>query len=209
MSQFTLLWDNTKLLLNSNNINQRALYRYRLVGGAFISTGFSPSNDLATSVNTVDSGVLDNNKVVQFKITELCTASGPTDNDNGIQEGIEFEAITPTLTQTETTGTIVVPLASTDITKVRITLRKSSDNTIVSVNVVNNLANAATYVQTGLVGSTAFYWQIELFATVNNVEMVSSSTLYYGTIYSPYPFTTNAPSVCDPVTSVVVSSIEI
>lgn len=203
MAQFTLSWNNADILANVNVINVRALYRYKTLGGAFVSAGFTPANDMATSVITADTPILDNNKVVEIKVQSICTTNGPTDNDNGIQEAIEFACIVPTVTKTETTGTIVVDTTGLDITKVRFTLRKASDNTIVgSAITANVVANEATTVKTDLVGATNYYWQTELYATVNNVEVKSA-------ICSPYPFTTDTPLICDPLTDFTISSIEI
>lgn len=209
MSQFTLIWNNIALLSSPNALTQAAEYRYRLVGGAYIATGFSPDNPLANSVSTTDSPTLDDNKVVQFKIQTLCTAGGPTDNDNGVQEGINFIEIIPTITKTTTTANISINATGTDITKARFTLRKSSDNSIVDQTIVNNISNTLVRPVTGLTYSTNYYWEVEFYANVNSVEVISSSSIYNGTAFSPYPFTTNAPAVCDPVTSVIVSSVEV
>lgn len=208
--QFTLIWDNSAVLASSNATGQRALYRYKTVGGAFISIGFTPTNDLAKSVSTVDSPVLDDNKVIQFETASLCTSGGPTPNDNGIQEVIEFAAITPVITKDDVSSTITLITTGLDITKAKFTLRKSSDNTIVGTPVVVNVvSSSAATISTGLVYSTNYYWQVELYAIVNSVEVISSNFSYIGSAFSPYPFTTNAPAVCNPVTSVTVTSIEI
>lgn len=210
MAQFTLQWDNTDVLANSNAIAQRALYRQRSIGDPFISAGFFPANDLAKSVNAALSPVLLNNIVYQFKVQSICTQNGPTDNDNGFQEGINFACITPVITKTETTSNITLNVAGLDITKARFTLRKASDNSIAfGVFTSNNVLDSISGDAIGLTSATNYYWQIELFANVNNVEVVSSHSDYLGQACSPYPFTTNAPVVCDPVISATVDSIEI
>jgi hypothetical protein len=203
MAQFTLSWNNADVVASSNVINSRALYRYKTVGGVFVNTGFTPSNDLSKTVITVDSPVLDDNKIVEFKVQSICTVNGPTDNDNGIKELIGFLCIVPTITKTETTGTIVISTVGLDITKVKFTLRKASDDTIVGTpTTVNVVASSASDTKTGLVGATNYYWQTELYATVSNVEVKSQ-------ICSPYPFTTDTPPVCDPLTNFTITSIEI
>lgn len=208
MSQFTLIWT---VVTNVNTIGQRASYRYRLTGGAFDSAGFTPNNDLSPSTTTVDSPVLGENKVIQFKISTLCTSGGPTDNDNGLQEVIEFAEIVPTIGKTENSSNISINISGTDITKARFTLRKSSDNTSVgTANVVNKSGNTISDSRIGLTSSTNYYWQIELYATVKTTEVKSSDIDYVGVPFSPYPFTTDAPSICPTVTNITsVSSIEI
>lgn len=203
MSQFTFSWSNTSILASSNVINSRALYRYKAIGGPYISVGFTPANDLNKAITTVDSPVLDDNKVIQCKVQSICTVNGPTDNDNGIQEVIGFACIIPTLTKTENTATILINATGLDITKIKFTLRKSSDNTIVgTATTVNVVAGLASNTKTGLTSSENYYWQTELYAIVNNIEVKSD-------VCSPYPFTTDAPAVCDPLTDFTITSIEI
>lgn len=209
MSQFTLIWNNSALLVSSNALTQTAEYRYRLVGGAYISTGFSPTNPLAKAATTTDSPTLDDNKVIQFKIQTDCTTGGPSDNDNGLQEVINFIEIIPTITKTDTTANITIDATGTDITKARLTLRKASDNSIVDQIIVNKVSNNIIRPITGLSYSTNYYWQVEFYANVNSIEVLSSAPSYNGVVFSPYPFTTNAPAVCDPVTSVTVTSVEV
>jgi len=62
---------------------------------------------------------------------------------------------------------------------------------------------------TGLTENTNYYLQIELYATVNTVEVISSGGAYLGIPCSPYPFTTNPLPVCASVTSISVDSIEL
>lgn len=210
MSQFTLEWITDDIVNNTNCLTQTAMYRYRLVGGAYISAGFNPSNPLAKSVSTTDSPILDNNKVIQFRIETECAASGPSYNDDGVEENIEFAEIIPTVSKTENTATASLDVTGTDITKAKFTLRKASDNSIVGIpTIVNRVNDAISFSQSSLSSNTNYYWQIELYATVNNVELVSSNSDYIGTAFSPYPFSTDAPAVCNPVTSLTVTSIEV
>lgn len=203
MAQFTLSWDNTDILLIPNVLEIRTGYRYKAVGGAYITDGFTPDNNLPTSATTSDSPSLDDNKVIEFIVQSICEENGPTDNDNGVQEVIGFACIVPTVTKTETTGTIVVDTTDLDITKIKFTLRKASDNTIVgTATTVNVVSGSATTTKTGLTESTNYYWQTELYATVNNVEVKNE-------ICSPYPFTTDTTPVCDPITDFTITSIEI
>jgi len=203
MAQFTLIWNSDSLATNANATSQNALYRYRLVGGSYISAGFTPSNPLGISATTSDSPVLDTNKVIQFKVQAICTANGPTDNDNGVVEVIEFAAIVPTITKDTDSSDIVLNVTGFDITKAKFTLRKASDNSIVGTpTIVNKSGSSISFSQSSLSYSTNYYWQVELYATVNSIDTVSE-------VFSPYPFTTDAPAVCDPVTAMTITSIEV
>ena len=211
MAQFTLTWNNAAILSNPNSIGQRALYRVKSVGGSFLSTGFTPANDLLTSVTSVLSPTLDENSVHEFKIQGLCTVNGPTDNDNGIKEIISFTCIVPTLVNSITTASASINVANTDISKARFTLRKSSDNSILFGPVI--IARVGDSIEsgnaTGLTASTNYYWQIELYSTVQGLEVISSNSEYLGAVCGPYLFMTDAQPVCNPVTSLTVNSIEI
>lgn len=203
MAQFTLIWNSIDLQTSTNSLAQRVLYRYKTVGGGFISTGFSLPNDLAITINTVESPILDNNKVIEFKVQNICTENGPTDNDNGIQEVIALVCLVPVLTKTTTTGTISIDLTGLDIIKVKFTLKKASDNTIVGTPIiVNKTSNSAGTSATGLTSNTNYYWQTQLYSVVNNVEVISE-------VCSPHSFTTDPIAVCDPITAITVTSIEI
>jgi hypothetical protein len=209
MAQFVLTWDNTAVLANSNATAQRALYRVKSVGGAFSSTGFTPTNDLAKSATTSTSPVLSSNIVYEFKVQAICTENGPTDNDNGIVEKISFQCIVPDTEVTATTSNISIDVTGLDITKAKFTLKKSSDNSVVYTGTINRVGDSVSTTATGLTGSTNYYWQVELYATVNSIDVVSSGGSFLGAACGPYPITTSAPPVCNPVTSVDVSSIEI
>ncbi len=211
MAQITLEWENDNVLDNPNIISQRASYRPRTAGGSFLTAGFTPPNDMDKTVVTADTpNTLSDNVVYEVKVEAICTVNGPTINDNGIQEFINFACITPTLTKTSTTGSISLNVTGLDITKARFTLRKSSDNSIITPpTIIPKLGTTIALGVVGLVGSTSYYWQVELYATVNNTEVLSSTTDYLGTICSPYPFTTDAPPVCSPITAVTVTSIQV
>lgn len=209
MSTFTLTWDNSSVLANSNAIGQRVSFRPKLTGGEWITIGFTPDNDLATSVNSVVSDDLPDNVIYEFKVETLCTANGPTINDNGVIEMIAFDCITPDVSATETTASINISTGM-DITKARLTLRKASDNSIVSGPTdIDNEGTGIIHTVEGLTPGTNYYWQVELFTILNNIEVISSSSTFMGSVCSPYPITTPDLPSCDPVTSMDVSSIEI
>lgn len=207
MAQFTLSWDNSNVLANTNATAQRALYRKKSVGGAYSSVGFTPANDLAKAVDTVDSPVLDDNCVYEFKVQTICTVNGPTDNDNGVQEHIIFACIEPTVTEEVDGGNkqskASLDVSGTDITKARFTLRKASDNTVITgPTIVNRVADAIELTSGNLVEGETYYWQIELYATVDGVEVKSSDSNQLGVPCSPYEITI---SVDDCVAATITS----
>lgn len=211
MAQFTLNWINTAVLASANATGQRASYRKKSVGDPWITAGFSPANDLTTADVTADSpNSLDENCVYEFKVECLCEEGGPTINDNGIEEGIVFECLVPNTSQSETGASISLDVTGLDITKGRFTLRLAADNSIVSAaTIVNRIGDTITRTVTGLTSGTNYYWQFELYATVNALEVISSSPSYLGSVCSPYPFNTEESEVCDAVESLDVSSVEI
>lgn len=198
MATFTLNWNNSLVLANGNAINQRAYYRIKTVGGSFLTTGFTPTNDMATSiVSATHTGT--GNKIYEFKIAAVCTAGGPTDNDNGIVEQIVFECITPTsLIATETTTTIVVNFTGTDITKVKWSIRKQGDNSLVQT-ATTIVSGSTSHTFTGLTANTAYYVTIEYYTTINSTEVISSNSHYLNAVcggnVSGYQITTDAAEV--------------
>ena len=210
MAQFTLSWNNTAVNANPNATAQTALYRGKTAGGAFSSMGFTPSNNMAKSVNSALSPVVSNNIVYEFKVQSVCSVNGPTDNDNGLQEAMQFECILPTLTKSETTATATISVTGLDITRALFTLRRASDNVLISgATQVDRIGNSIAHTVTGLTGNVGYYWQIELIALVKGVQSISSDVVNLGAPCGPYAVTTDAPAVCNPITAITVSSIEI
>lgn len=204
MSTFTLNWNNSLVLANVNAINQRAYYRIKTVGGSFLTTGFTPSNDMSTAVVSATlTGTA--NKIYEFKIAAVCTSGGPTYNDNGIVEQIVFQCITPTsLVATQTTATIVVNFSSTDITKAKWSIRKQGDNSLVQA-VITTVSGSTSHIFTGLTSNTAYYVTVEYYTTINGSEVISSSSSYLNSIcggnVSGYQITTSATDVANLVFS--------
>lgn len=218
MAQFTLSWDNGNILTNENALSQRASYRPRTGDGPWITTGFDPTNDMEKEITEADSpDTLNDNIVYQFKIEAICTTGGPTINDNGVREAINFVCITPTITHTYKYGDIELDVSNTDITKATITLRKGSNNALIDIATVDRVGDSI-YMETPsavrsptivLDSSSTYYWQVELIANVNNEEVGSTRSDFIGSLCSPYPFTTDAPPVCDPITDIDISSVEV
>lgn len=208
MAQFNLNWYNARVLTNPDATAQRASYRQKSVGGAFISAGFTPANDLPIYASTVRSPVLTDNVIWQFKIQAICTDNGPTDNDNGLIEGLKFACLSEAVVPDKTQVTSSFNLAGTDITKVGFILKKQSDNSIVEANViVPRSGNGVSHTTTGLTPSTGYYYTYIYYATVNGVE-VASDTYAAGITCNGANFNTLA-DVCIPLTGVSASSMEI
>ncbi len=180
MATFTLNWDNTLILAEPNAINQRASYRIKSVGGAYITTGFTPTNDMATSViSTSRTGSA--NIVYEFKIEALCTAGGPTMNDNGVIEQIVFECIDPIFSDvTSTSITVTIPTSTTDIEKIKFTLRKQGDGSLVAQTTSISPGDLGDTIAifSGLTANTAYYIDAVYYATINGVEVMSNQTGY-------------------------------
>lgn len=209
MAQFTLNWFSVLVMINPNAISQRALYRQKSVGGAFISTGFTPANDLPKTAQTTTSPSLADNVIWEFKVQSICTEGGPTDNDNGIREHLHFACIPPILTFTDTTATIVLNVTTTDITKAAFTLRQVSDDSVVYGPTISVRAgNSITGNATGLTPGTEYYWEIVLYTTINGVEIYSTLPSNIDGPCGSETFETDG-AVCAPVTSVDVDSVEL
>lgn len=209
MPQFNLNWFNTAVIISPNALFQRALYRQKSIGGSFISIGFTPSNDLPKTASATISPNLAANVIWQFEVEAICTVGGPTINENGVQEKIAFACLTPSLSQTATTATIVLNITGLDITKARFILHKDSDDSVVSgPTIVNPSGSAISLNVTGLTAETVYYWEVELYSTTNGVEVISSTLDQLGSSCQSMTFETDE-DVCNPITSLNVSSIEL
>jgi hypothetical protein len=182
MATFTLNWDNTLVLAEPNAINQRASYRKKL-DVPWITAGFSPANDLATTDVTASVDLL-TNTIYEFKVEALCTSGGPTENDNGIIEQLVFECVSGSIFKTSTTVTPVLDLTATDITKVRFILRLQGDGSLVQSQTVNTPGTIGTTSCefTGLTPNTAYYITAEFYCIINGVEVISSSVDYLNAV---------------------------
>lgn len=168
-------------VITANVLSQRASKRIKSVGGAWSTLGFIPADDMsiveATTVATVN-----DNTVYEFKLENICTTGGPTTSLQGILENIAFNCIAPALSATETTVNVDTNLAGTDITKVKYTLRKASDNSSVGAVVVVRSGNAAPTIFSGLDTNTAYYVTLELYATINGIDAISSNAAYMNAV---------------------------
>lgn len=197
MAQFILGWDNTGALAQPNAIGQRVSYRRKDVGGTWLIAGFSPTNDLPVAAITATSPVLTNNVVYEFKVETLCTINGPSANSNGLIEQIGFACFAPIVSFTDIASTITFDITNLNITKMRFTLRKTSDSSIVNApTVVVAAGNFISRTVSGLTASTGYYWEVEYYAYLNVVEVISSDVSYLNVKCGPFSFTTAAPTTC-------------
>jgi hypothetical protein len=208
MPQFVLNWYAAPVMVNPNSIGQRAVYRQKAVGGSFISTGFTPANDLTIVAQTITSPNLSANKIWEFKIQALCTQGGPVDNNNGIQEALKFACITPTLSSTISTATIQLNISGLDITKAVFSLHLVSDNTIVYGPVTATPSGSIIQTQaTGIDDDTDYYWTYALKSTVGGVEISSTDSNQLNQECQSINFHT-PPDVCLPVTATTAVAAE-
>ena len=193
MAQFTLNWFAAPVMVNPNATGQRAVYRQKSIGGSFLTTGFTPANDLPKTQESVTSPVLANNIIWEFKVQALCTEGGPIDNDNGIIEALKFFCIVPTVTFGAEDSTISINKTGLDITKARFVCKLQSNNAIVFGPVTANpVGNGISATATGLDANEDYYWEYELYSTVNGIEIISSASGQLNDTCGPYNFTTEA-----------------
>lgn len=196
MANFNLSWI---LTVTANVTGQRAYYRQKTVGGAFLTTGFSPANDLSTSATSTSIAGLLDNVVYQFQIANLCSTGGPTFNANGIQEGIKFACVTPTETHTHNSATGTVSGLPSDITSVIFTLTDAGGTALSTPVTSVTSAGSASATFTGLTPSSDFFIKVEFTAVVNGATVTSA----LGTCNVQIK-TENAPA-CPAPTNLVVS----
>ena len=190
MASFTLTWSNTALINNNNVTGVRVEYKQKLAAGNFT---VSPPDPLDKSITSkLITGLLDN-VVYQFKIAALCTAGGPTGNDNGTREAIKFACVSPTETHTDTTATISVVGLPADIKSVRFTLG--------GVTITNNTSGGSvSNIFTGLTPGASYTATIELIASVNAQDVAST----FGNCF--VGVTTTAAAACSAPTNLAVSA---
>ena len=184
MANFTLTWTPN---INPGVSNQQAEYRQKSVGGAFLSTGFSPANPLSTSANTASiTGLLDNT-IYEFRISNFCI-EGRTYHSN--VEAIKFTC--PILSEVHGSSYIVATASglSPDIYKVRFTLYASDGTTILQGPIAVSTFSSGSCDNTfsGLTSETSYIIKIELTAIVNGEEVISALNTCQISV------TTNAPA---------------
>lgn len=185
-----LAWDNTALLLSPNVIAVRAWQRQKVLGGTFYTTGFSPSNDLAPGLVSTEFVAAVPNKIYEFKVESICESGGPTENTNGLQEGIEFGCldldVIPVL-DGDNSWSGNIDVSGTDIEGVIYTLKLQADDSVVDgPDDVPQLLGQCQIDYTGLTPNTAYYVEAQFYATVNGVVV----TYLCGGNVSGFQFTT-------------------
>jgi len=208
MAQFNLTWFNTAVIINPNATGQRVSHRQKSVGGSFVTTGYTPANDLPKTASASQSPSLADNKVWEFKVEALCAVGGPIINDNGLQEGLKFACLVPTLSKTTTTAGIILNVAGLDITQATFILHKASDDSVVSgPTTIARVGTAISHSVTGLTPDTEYYWEFIQYAIVNGSEIASSDAGQLGSSCTSDDFQTDE-DVCLPCTAITAVATE-
>jgi hypothetical protein len=202
MGNINLAWNNSDVTAAAGVTAVRLSKRIKAIGGVWDTSGFTPSNDIDKTLAAAVSAVT-NNRVYEYKLESVCSGGDLVPNLNGVIEQIFFACVNPSIAKTHNSAYVTVALGSTDITKIRVTLKKESDDTTVQTITTFKIGSNAIAHFSSLTPSTAYYVQIELFANVGGVEVVSSGTGYIEAVCggtAAFDFTTEASS--SPVTIV-------
>lgn len=209
MAQINLTWFNTAVIVNPNVTGQRVSHRQKSVGGAFITTGYTPANDLPKTASASQSPVLADNRVWEFKVEAICTEGGPTINDNGLQEALKFACLTPVVSAiTASSATITLNVTGLDITQATFIIHLASDDTVVAgPTTVARVGNSITYNATGLDDDEDYYIETILYAIVNGSQIQSNDADQLDDSCISADFST-IPAICAPCTDIDATVIE-
>lgn len=178
MATIDLSWDNTAVNASGNTTGQRASKRVKAIGGAWDTAGFAPTNDMAKTVNSAVATILPN-RVYEFKVEAICTAGGPTINDNGIQEGITFQCIggaegSPGDNPGELLFSVVdFDVNAPDINFVKFALYDNTNTTLLQTTAALPNASTISHLFTGLDPDAAYVVRVIYGALVNGVQVWS------------------------------------
>jgi hypothetical protein len=210
MAHFNITWFNTAVIINPNAAGQRVSHRQKSLGGSFVTTGYTPANDLPKTASASQSPVLADNVVWEFKVEAICTEGGPTINDNGLQEGLKFACLEPVISNIDTdSATIALNVLNTDIASATFILHKAADNVVVAgPTTIARVGNSITWNVTGLDPETEYYVETVLYAIVNGSQIASNDPGQLNASCISENFTT-LPDTCAPITDLDVTSIDI
>src|ERR1044072_122879 len=189
MASFTLNWTP---IITGNVSAQRAYYRRRSTGGTYLTTGFTPSNDLNTAAtSTTKAGLLDN-VVYQFLLANICEEGGPTFSDSSATEMIVFSCAGDTdIETTFNSATINYTNLPQDINFIKVTVNSMQ----VTLAVTNGEASITF---PGLTPDTEYTVDTVFGAIVNGVQVYDTS------ITCTEDFETS-PAPCEEPTELLVS----
>ncbi len=210
MAQFNITWYNTAVIINPNATGQRVSHRGKTAGGAYVTAGYTPANNLPKTASASQSPILGDNVVWEFKVECLCDEGGPTPNDNGNIEGLKFACLEPVVSNIETDSvTITLNVLNTDITSATFILHKSADDVVVAgPTTIARVGNSITWNVTGLDPETNYYVETILYAIVNGAQIASNDADQLNASCISEDFITLA-DVCAPVTAADITSIDI
>lgn len=179
MATFTLNWTPNII---GNVTGQRVYRRQKSIGGSFLTTGFTPSNDLSTSANTATIGSMVNNVIYEFQVANLCTTGGPTFHDT-IQEGIKFTCLGLSISPgTDPTTQINVEsnTSGTDIQTITVNIIETISGNLIETKTLA-ATGSTTMTFSGLQSNMSYSFTYSYTATINGVS-VSSFVCSGGTI---------------------------
>lgn len=181
MPTITLNWT---LNTNGNTVNQRASKRaiattkHPSESTVFSSTGFTPPNDLATSISSASFTAI-GNVIYEMKVENICSLGGPTINNNGIRQGIKFSCLPVnfgTVTDNTTQISVNVNAIGTDIAQVIFVLTETNGGAIVESKTVAALQSGNTIANfIGLNAGTSYTITTSYQATVNGALVTSAA----------------------------------
>lgn len=146
----------------------------------WLSSSFSPANDLTGTASTAVYQAATVNIVSQFKINTICTgASLSTDSLMG--EGINFGCLTATISgNTSSSFTASLTGVPTDISSVSFTVYANDGVTLIANMDVANIGGSPSNTFTGLVSGTTYKVTTTLHAVLTN-NGVSTGVTQVGT----------------------------
>ena len=167
-----------------NTLNQTVKKRVK-GSGTWLTTVFSPANPLAPTANTT-STTLQDNTVYEIQIDSLCSVGGPT--PSVISEAIVFNcASLPAFTGTTFTynsinpGTLPTFVGSDTLVNYIVYLYDAAGTTLLQSGAGTTIGSAAAAF-TGLLSSTVYTLKFSIIASVNSINVSSTSPCTIGTV---------------------------
>lgn len=157
--------------VTSNTTAQRVYYRQKSIGGAYITTGFIPPNDLPINATSTTINNLSFNRVYEFLVANICSESEQPIYSAKVEK-INFECLGVYDIQSETYSIIfyaIINTANVDINKVKLSISGFPDKTFDVVNGSNPL------IFDGLTPDTAYVLQVRYGAIVNGVQIYDTN----------------------------------
>lgn len=202
MPNINLSWIPGSTTINGQRIS--AIAKPNEGTSSFMTTIFTPTNPLASSVIAAAFTTNNKNIVYRFKVENLCNDGTTLVNTNGIQEGIIFGCIPPSVKAGDTTTTtytarilkgmytqvdgVNYPNAVSSISAIEYTLYNAANTQAIAnqgpfkVTTITGVGSSESFEHTftGLTPGTTYTLRYVLFATVNTFEVRSDAAQYLG-----------------------------